>query len=56
MFVTSTPTVWASQKSTFGPVTCSKVRRLTSGQMPVARKYAPCREAIRAFAEASVLN
>jgi hypothetical protein len=24
--------------------------------MPVARKYAPCREAIRAFAEASVLN
>lgn len=56
MFATSTPTVWASQKSTFGPVTTSKVRRFTSGQMPVARKYAPCREAIRAFAEASVLN
>jgi hypothetical protein len=56
MFATSTPTVWASQKSTFGPVTRSKVRRLTSGQVPVTRKYAPCREATRALADASVLN
>jgi hypothetical protein len=54
MFATSTPTVWASQKSAFGPVARSKVRRLMSGQTPVARKYEPCREATRAFAEASL--
>ena len=35
---TSTPTVCVSQKSFFGPVTASKVRRLTKGQTPVNRK------------------
>jgi hypothetical protein len=41
MHATSTPTVCASQKSCLGPVTASKERRCSSGQIPVARKYAP---------------
>ena len=35
---TSTPTVFTSQRSTFGPVTASNVRMLTSGQTPLAMK------------------
>jgi hypothetical protein len=32
---TVTPTVWANQKSVFGPVTHSNERRCISGQTPV---------------------
>jgi hypothetical protein len=38
MHATVTPTVRASQKSVFGPVTASNERRWTSGQIPVPRK------------------
>jgi hypothetical protein len=33
--VTSVPTTCTSQKSRFGPVTASKLRRDANGQMPV---------------------
>jgi hypothetical protein len=35
MAATVTPTVWANQKSVFGPVMRSNERRCTSGQIPV---------------------
>jgi hypothetical protein len=42
----STPTVFTSQRSTFGPVTASNVRMLRSGHTPVVAKYTPWTSAI----------